>query len=146
MSITLKVCGKANGLVQQAKRQVLNQAAAGAAMKSARTSAIIDTCLTATNGALTAVNLSGGKTGWGIASGLCTALAGLATGLQLKEFMKAFKAKKQATNALNEIINKPEFKEIIQRFRRNKGANMSKEELIKTMQEKSKDGINIVLK
>ena len=144
MSITLKVCGKANGLVQQAKRQLLNQAAAGAAVKSARRSAIIDTCLTATNGALTAVNLSGGKTGWGIASGLCTALAGLATSLQVKEFIKASKAKKQATNALNEIMNKPEFKDIIQRFKRIKGANMSSKEFLNGIYDKINDGVNIV--
>ncbi len=144
MSITLKVCGKANGLVQQAKRQVLNQAAASSAMKSARRSAIIDTGLTATNGALTAVNISGGNTGLGIATGLCTALAGLMTGAQLKEFIKASKAKKQAANALTEIMNKPEFKDIIQRFKRIKGANMSTEDFLKAIRDKFNDGVNIV--
>lgn len=117
--VILKVGG--NGIMRQAKKAIISDALATTAKKGIRKNTLINVGLTATNGACTALQASGGKTGWAIFGGIFTALSGLMTGASIKEFMKASKVQKQSSQAVKDIVSKKDFIDVLNRYLRING-------------------------
>lgn len=124
-----------NALVRQAKRAMHADAVATAKYESIKTSAL----MTATDGASTALKAnSSWKMGWAIFGGIVTAFKNLMTENRLKKFVKASKAKKQASQAVEDIVNRKDFMEIVNRYLRIKGkTELTSEEFLRAYANKT---------
>ena len=91
--VILKLGG--NGIMRQAKKAFVADAAVAVVKKRARNGAILNGGLTAANALYTAANAYLGHPGGATFSGIATGCIGTVFGMYLKDLMQAIKSKKQ---------------------------------------------------
>ena len=124
-----------NALTRQVKRLEVGYAGMTAQMKDYKKSVIGSGINSGVMAGLTAVQYAEHPIA-AVISGLASVVSGLVSGFNFRDFLKAKKAKAEVVQSMKDMISKPEFMDIANRYLKIKGKkSMSTEEVVKILEE-----------